>query len=125
MMNREASIHITEHDLTCLSKLHASNALVGELERAHAVPWELLLHDVVTMNSRVLFADESTGECREITIVDLRYADAAQGRVSVLAPVGTALLGLSTGESIEWPFANGRSQRLRAVEVLYQPEAAQ
>jgi regulator of nucleoside diphosphate kinase len=77
------------------------------------------------MNSRVLFADESTGECREITIVDPRYADVAQGRVSVLAPVGIALLGLSAGESIEWPFANGRSRRLKVVEVLYQPEAAQ
>jgi regulator of nucleoside diphosphate kinase len=85
----EESIHITEHDLTGLSGLRASPTLVGELEPAQVVPWELLPHDVVTMNARVLFEDESTGERREIAIVYPQDADASEGRVSVLAPVGT------------------------------------
>jgi regulator of nucleoside diphosphate kinase len=123
-MNLEESIHITEHDLTGLSGLRASSTLVAELERAQVVPWELLPHDVVTMNSRVLFQDESTGERREITIVYPQDAHASEGRISILAPVGTALLGLSAGQSIEWPFPDGRSRRLRVIEVLYQPEAA-
>lgn len=123
-MNMEESIHITEHDLTGLSGLRASPTLVGELERAQVVPWELLPHDVVTMNSRVLFEDESTGERRDIAIVYPQDADASEGRISVLAPVGTALLGLSAGQSIEWPFPDGRTRRLRVIEVLYQPEAA-
>jgi regulator of nucleoside diphosphate kinase len=123
-MNLEESIHITEHDLTGLRALRASTTLVTELERAQVVPWELLPHDVVTMNARVLFQDESTGGRREITIVYPQDADASEGRISVLAPVGTALLGLSAGQSIEWPFPDGRTRRLRVIEVLYQPEAA-
>ncbi|MGQ0658562.1 MAG: nucleoside diphosphate kinase regulator [Chromatiales bacterium] len=123
-MNREDLIRITEHDLIWLSELPAMPGLTEELERAQVVPWDLLPHDVVTMNSHVLFDDEATGERRAITIVYPRDADAGQGRVSVWAPVGTALLGLAAGQSIEWPFPDGKTRRLRVVEVLYQPEAA-
>jgi regulator of nucleoside diphosphate kinase len=51
-------------------------------------------------------------------------ADASAGRISVLAPVGTALLGLVVGQTIEWPMPSGQSRRLRVVAVPYQPEAA-
>lgn len=98
--------------------------LRAELERAEVVePFEVP-PGVVTMNSRVRFADEETGEEREIGLVFPRHADAELGRVSILAPVGTALLGLSVGSTIEWPVPGGRTRRLRVVGIPYQPEAA-
>jgi regulator of nucleoside diphosphate kinase len=123
-MNREDSIHITEHDQTTLSELPAAPGLTAEREHAYVVPWELVPPDVVTMNSTVMYEDEATGERRAITIVHPHNVDVAQGRVSALAPVGRALLGLAVGESIDWPFPDGKSRRLRVVEVMYQPKAA-
>jgi regulator of nucleoside diphosphate kinase len=95
-----------------------------ELERAEVIEPEAMPPDVVTMNSRVRFADEETGEESEIQLVFPRHADAEQNRVSILAPVGTALLGLSVGASIEWPVPDGRTRRLRVTAIAYQPEAA-
>jgi len=123
-MNREKPIRITEQDLIWLNRLPDMPGLSEELKRAEVVAWDALPHDVVTMNSCVLFDDETTGERRTITIVYPQDANAAQGRISVWAPVGTALLGLSAGQSIEWPLPDGTTRRLRVLEVLYQPEAA-
>lgn len=95
-----------------------------ELERAEVLEPEQMPPDVVTMNSRVRFADVETGQESEITLVFPRHADAEQGRVSILAPIGTALLGLSIGATIEWPVPDGRTRRLRVVAITYQPEAA-
>lgn len=122
-MKRKNSIQITEQDHGWLSALPATAGLTQELERAEVVPSDLLPRDVVTMNSSVVFDDETTGERRAIKIVHPRQADAAQDRVSVLAPVGTALLGLSAGQSIDWPFPDGKNRRLRVVEALFQPES--
>jgi regulator of nucleoside diphosphate kinase len=123
-MNRKDPIHITEHDRTRLSELPATVSPAPEREHAYVLPWELSPHDVVTMNSTVVYEDETTGQRRTITIVHHRHADVAQGRVSALAPVGHALLGLAVGESIDWPFPDGKTRRLRVIEVVYQPEAA-
>jgi len=60
----------------------------------------------------------------EISLVFPRHADAEQGRISILAPVGTALLGLAVGATIEWPIPDGRTRRLRVLAIEYQPEAA-
>jgi len=98
--------------------------LRDELDRADVVEPAAVPPDVVTMNSRVRFADEETGEESEIQLVFPRHADAEQNRVSILAPVGTALLGLSVGASIEWPVPDGRTRRLRVTAIAYQPEAA-
>ena len=68
------------------------------------------------MNSRVLFEDETIGERREVTIVFPQQSDAS-GRVSVLAPVGTALLGLAAGQSIVSPFPDGKPHSLRGSEL--------
>lgn len=95
-----------------------------ELDRAEVIEPAEMPPDVVTMNSRVRFADEETGEETEISLVFPRHADPEQNRVSILAPVGTALLGLSIGASIEWPVPDGRTRRLRVVAIAYQPEAA-
>lgn len=95
--------------------------LETELERARVVAPEEVPGDVVTMNSTVAFVDQQ-GVRRE---VDLVYPEeAAPGRLSVLSPMGAALLGLSVGDSIEWPLPDGTTTTLEVVEVSYQPEDA-
>lgn len=99
-------------------------ALRSELERAQLVEPSEIPADVVTMNSTARFRDEGDNSERELTLVYPRDADAAAGRVSILAPVGSALLGLRVGQNIDWPGPNGRLLRLRVLEVTAQPEAA-
>ena len=91
----------------------------GELREPRAMPG-----DVISMNSRARFRDRDTGAEREITLVYPRDADGSGQRVSVLAPVGSALLGLRIGQAIDWPMPGGRSTRLEVVAIDYQPEAA-
>lgn len=98
--------------------------LRDELERAEVLEPEQMPPDVVTMNSRVRFADVETGEESEISLVFPRQANIEEGRVSILAPIGSALLGLSVGATIAWPVPDGRTRRLRVVAIEYQPEAA-
>ena len=80
--------------------------------------------DAITMNSTARFRDESSGEERELTLVYPRDADGSPDKVSILAPVGSALLGLRAGQTIDWPLPGGRSTRLQVLEIRYQPEAA-
>src|SRR5262249_46676042 len=98
--------------------------LETELLRANVVPRDKVPQDLVTMNSRVVFENMTTGEQREVTLVYPGMADIDAGRISVLVPVGTALLGLRVGQSIEWDLPSGEKQRYRIVDVPYQPEAA-
>jgi regulator of nucleoside diphosphate kinase len=102
----------------------AAQALADELDRALVVSPERVADNVVTMNSRVVFEDESTGENREVSLVYPQDSDPTQGRVSVFAPVGTALLGLSAGQTIDWPLPHGQLKRYRVVKIVHQPEAA-
>ncbi|MCY1075364.1 nucleoside diphosphate kinase regulator [Archangium lansingense] len=104
--------------------LEAAEALDAELGRATVVEPTEVSPDVVTMNSRVVYLDESAQQTREVTLSYPRQASVAEGRVSVLAPIGAALLGLSVGQEIEWPMPGGSRKRLRIVAVPYQPEAA-
>jgi regulator of nucleoside diphosphate kinase len=115
---------ITDTDLRLLRMLKPHDELQQELERAIVVSSEAVPRDVVTMNSRVLYVDETTGERRLVQIVYPEEADAGAGKVSVLAPVGAALLGLSVGQAIEWDFPDGSTRRLRVEDVSYQPESA-
>jgi regulator of nucleoside diphosphate kinase len=94
-----------------------------ELERAEAIHSEEVPDDVVTMNSTVRLRDLETDETFDYTLVYPRDADAMHDRVSVLAPVGTAIIGCRKGEVIEWPVPAGVA-RLEIEEVLYQPESA-
>lgn len=98
--------------------------LQAELDRAEVVEPREVPPGVVTMNSTVRFALEDTGEEFSLTLVYPRDAQGKSDRISVLAPVGSALLGLSTGEHIEWPGPGGKSIRVRIVEVVFQPERA-
>jgi regulator of nucleoside diphosphate kinase len=98
--------------------------LEAELLRAQVVPLHDIPHDVVTMNSRVVFENQATGEHREVTLVYPGGADIDAGKISILTPVGTALLGLRVGQSIDWELPGGARQRYRVAAVPYQPEAA-
>ena len=130
----ERTIILTQQDLNRLHALiegvqaernvEAAEALESELSRAQVVEPGAVPPDVITMNSRVRFVDESNGSEREATLVYPQDAAASEGRISILAPIGSALIGLRAGDSIDWPLPNGRSKRLRIVEVVWQPEAA-
>jgi regulator of nucleoside diphosphate kinase len=98
-------------------------ALAGELSRARVVPRSEIPADVVTMNSTVRLRDLETGEDDTYTLVYPDDADIDDNRLSVLAPVGTALLGYRAGDVVEWPVPAG-VRRFRIEEVLFQPASA-
>jgi regulator of nucleoside diphosphate kinase len=98
--------------------------LLDELDRATVVPACAVPADVVTMNSRVAYRDHDSGDLRTVTLVYPHEADSAQGRLSVVAPVGAALLGMRVGQRITWPLPGGRTRTLEVVAVTWQPEAA-
>jgi regulator of nucleoside diphosphate kinase len=99
-------------------------ALLAELARADIVEPEQVPDDVITMNSTARFRDETSGDERELTLVYPKDADGSADRLSVLAPVGSALLGLRVGHRIDWPLPGGRTTALRVLSIRYQPEAA-
>lgn len=98
------------------------NALEEELARAEIVEPKDLPPTVVTMNSTVRFEVESSSEEFCLTLVYPKDVDASGTTISILAPVGSALLGLSQGDAIEWPKPGGGTLRVRIKEVAYQPE---
>lgn len=124
-------IIVTAQDLQRLRALTSSPAhedaaelLEDELARARIVGAPEIPPDVVTMNSRISFEELETGVTRELTLVYPHEADIEANKISVLAPIGSALLGLRVGQIIEWPLPRNRSKRIRILDVLYQPEAA-
>ena len=123
-------VYLTDKDLRRLKRLighdhdrRGLHDLIDGLDRATVVPEELIPPNVVTMNSRVRFMDLNTREESETTVVYPEHASPEKGRVSILEPVGAALLGLAVGETVAWPLPNGGTKNLRILEVLYQPEA--
>lgn len=133
-MSTTPALRITAEDMARLrvvverqlegSRAAAAEQLELELDRAMVVPQGQISPDVVTMRSRILFEDMETGRRREATLVYPEESDIDQSRISILAPVGLAVLGLKVGDMIEWPLPNARLAKLRIVEVIYQPEAA-
>lgn len=97
--------------------------LEAEIARAEVREPADIPPDVVTMNSRVSVQNESTGAEQVVRVVYPHDVDGSVDRVSVLAPVGAALLGLRVGDAIDWPMPGGRTSRLRVTGVHYQPEA--
>jgi regulator of nucleoside diphosphate kinase len=79
--------------------------------------------DIITMHSQVRVADATTGECTVLTLCYPDEADPATGRVSVLSPVGAALLGRRTGEMAAWTTPDGREHAAHVEAILYQPAA--
>ncbi|HET8666591.1 MAG TPA: nucleoside diphosphate kinase regulator [Terriglobales bacterium] len=125
---------ITERDMTRLQRLIDSarqqwrdqsllDRLEGELTRAKVVSGKRVPADVVTMNSRVRVTDLDNGKESIYQIVFPRDANTSKNMISVLAPIGTALLGFRIGSKIEWETPGG-IRRLRIDAIEYQPEAA-
>lgn len=131
-MDKQPKIILTSKDLDRLDALLDSlpaaafpgrTELRAELDRAEVVEPQNVPSDVVTMNSKARFVLES-GEEFCLTLVYPKDMDGSAERISILAPVGSALLGLSAGEQIEWPKPGGGVMKVRLVEVIYQPERA-
>lgn len=131
-MDNSQKIFVTETDFDRLERLLDSpavrklpgvEALWEELHRAHVVPAGKIPADVVTMNSTVRFEDESAGTAHQMTLVYPKDVDGSGSKVSITAPVGSALIGLSVGQSIEWQVPGGRQIKLKVLEVVHQPES--
>lgn len=124
-------IYITQTDLQRLCRVVAAELelsvdrrlteLIAELERAEIVLSDEIPDDVVTMNSTVVLRDVDTDETETYTLVYPNHADIARNRLSVLAPVGTAILGYQVGDVIRWRVPSG-VRRLRVEDVIFQPE---
>ena len=125
---RDSPIVITRTDAARLRELLARRAraardqdhleeLAAELERARIAGPDDVLADVITIHSRIQLLDLVNGERRELTLVLPRESDAGAGRISVLAPLGTALLGYRVGDEVEWQMPGGL-RRLRIERVL-------
>jgi len=122
-------IHLTENDLQKLRKLlreARSDAgrdlenlrrLEGELDRATVVEEGALPPDLITMNSRVEMVNLDTSEPCTYTLVFPEYADIDDGRISVFAPLGMAMIGYRSGDSFSWP-APGGMIRFRVGRIL-------
>ena len=135
-MGNEATIHITEQDHERLKNLidlvrngndraniSYVNRLEEELEYAEIVAPEKIRADVVTMRSEVKLRDLDKDEASVFSIVFPTEANSEKGKISILAPLATALLGRRLGEEVEFQ-APGRLRRLRVEDILYQPESA-
>lgn len=113
---------IKEKEYNSRNKKYLKN-LEQELNRARTVLPQEIPHDAITMNSTVLLSDLESGEEMTYTLVYPDEADLTKNRISVLAPVGTAILGYREGDIVDWEVPNG-VVRLKVEKVVYQPEAA-
>ncbi|MBE0543025.1 MAG: nucleoside diphosphate kinase regulator [Verrucomicrobia bacterium] len=124
-------IYITEADMRRLRPLIEGmknsrddlRGLQAELEHARVVQPTDVPSDVITMNSKARLRDLDTGEEMIFTLVFPGNADIEHDKISVVAPIGTAMLGHRVGDEFSWEVPAG-SVRLRVEDVLYQPEAA-
>jgi len=133
LKNRQ--IFITASDLQKLEELltaadaspyrHRTDlkSLEAELLKAKVVDAHAIPRDVVTMNTRLLFHDLDDDSKMEVTLVFPADADIDVGKLSILSPVGTALLGYRKGDTVQWDVPAGK-RRIRIEKILYQPEAA-
>jgi regulator of nucleoside diphosphate kinase len=126
-LTRELGAHITltARDYEQLSMLARAAAnrmpdlasiLLEELDRAHVLA-DGRPEQTVCMGCEVEFRDESTGKVQTVTLVYPGEADISQGKISVLTPIGTALIGVRAGESITWETRTGELRRLTVIQV--------
>lgn len=126
-------IFITELDMKKLKKMITRKIeyskdesfirdLVTELERAQVVENDEIPNDVITMNSKILLLMDGNEE--EITLVYPNEAEVTESKISVLSPIGTAVLGYREGDSFEWRVPSGII-KVMVKKVLYQPEASE
>jgi len=91
--------------------------LLEEIERAELHEPDTLPETVVTIGSQVDFIDEKTSQLRTVELVLPANANIAEGRISILTPMGAALYGLAAGQSIDWPDLDGHERRIRILRV--------
>jgi regulator of nucleoside diphosphate kinase len=114
------AVTTTDFDrLRTLAQLHSDAArfLARELERARLIEPENASERLVTMNARVRYRDDATGQERTVTLVYPGEADISAGRVSVLTPIGAALIGMTIGQSMEWESPSGGERSLTVLAV--------
>jgi regulator of nucleoside diphosphate kinase len=130
-MSRNTRIVLTSRDFDRLEALLGSLPpngfpdkanLESELQRAEIVAPGDIPPDVVTMNSTVRFRIADSSEDLHLKLVYPKDVGSEPDRISVLAPIGSALLGLAVGDELEWPRPGGGMTKVRVVEVVYQPE---
>jgi len=97
--------------------------LEDELDKGEVVNSQDVPNDVITMNSKIRLRDINTQKEMIYWLVFPDDSNADQGKISILAPIGTALLGYKVGDIIEWKVPAGAT-KLKVEEILYQPEAA-
>jgi regulator of nucleoside diphosphate kinase len=123
--HRKPAITISQSDHEKLMRLaqtaierhqEAAEDLLAELERARVVPDERLKDGIARMGSTLRYATDG-GEVRTVTLVYPGEADISAGRISILTPIGAALIGLSHGQSIDWEARDGRVRRLTIESV--------
>lgn len=127
-MNHD-KIYVTEKDYMRLKNLLDSlngdefEDLEVELDRAGVLTDTEVPKDLITMNSQVRYLNIQDNKESVVTLVYPKDANSSEGKISVLAPLGSALIGLKVGQEINWMFPDGKTRTLRILEVIYQPEA--
>ena len=106
------------------SAFPGKDGLQAEIDRADIVAPEEMPPSVVTMNSTVQFSIVETGKEFVLSLVYPRDMDGSAVKISILAPVGSALLGLSIGDELGWPGPGGKPMTVRVKQIMYQPESA-
>lgn len=108
------------HSMANFFMQHNSNVserLLGEIERAEICAPEAVPSNVVIMDSEVTYCDESTGKSQTVFLVWPSEADISKKRISVLTPIGAALIGLAEGATINWETNSGKTRQLKVLKV--------
>jgi len=123
-LNREPPIILIKDDFDKLSKLAAlrnnspvAEYLAHELDRAEVVEGPSRAGSIARLGSRILFRDPTKRGSSEVTLVMPNEADIGKGYISVMTPVGAALLGLAKGQAITFTLPNGAARTLAVLEV--------
>lgn len=111
-------------DSLSYSQFPNKDDLQEEIDRADIVEPKEMPSNIVTMNSTVIFKVISSGKEFSKTLVYPKDADGSEDRISVLAPIGSALLGMKEGDQIDWPRPGGDVLSVSITSVEYQPERA-
>jgi len=131
---KKRTLHITEYDMQRLRKIIGDvrnwdrrdreylDYLEKELDDAVLVPSDQMPVDFVTLNTRMRVRDLDSNDEESIQLVFPSDANFREGKISILTPVGTALIGYRAGDTVEWRIPSG-TRRLRIEEIIYQPEA--
>ena len=109
---------ISDTDYIRLSQLNNNQLLGYEFTRAVVLAADQVPKNVVAMHSRVVYLDESTGISREVELVFPHEVNLKSGKISVLSPLGAALLGLTQGQTIDWPIPSDPEKRLKIMRVV-------